>query len=184
LASALSLDLSDLKPQIDDFVFIADTLQSLGHDYQIDIASVRGFEYYTGVLFQLFIGDEKVGGGGRYDALIPAMSGQNTPASGFALYLDLLMRIIEPSALSCSPARRVLVRMDADATKPGFEIAKRIRESGFTVKLHLGGKGPTDTTWKLEVRSQAPQFVLNNLVTNKKDELQSPEEVIEKLERS
>ena len=85
---ASALDLPELKPQIDDFVFIADALQSLGYDYQIDIASVRGFEYYTGVIFQLFVNDEKVGGGGRYDALIPAMGGRHTPASGFALYLD------------------------------------------------------------------------------------------------
>ena len=93
IASSLSLDLSELKPQIDDFVFIADSLRSLGYEYQIDVASVRGFEYYTGMIFQLFVDDEKVGGGGRYDALIPAMSGKNIPASGFGLYLDLLMEL-------------------------------------------------------------------------------------------
>ena len=183
LASSLALDLSGLEPQIDDFVFIADTLQSLGHRYQIDIASVRGFEYYTGVISQFFINDEKIGGGGRYDALIPAMSGQDTPASGFALYPDLLMKLIEPSALPRSSMPRVLVKMDPDAVRLGFDAAGILRKAGFIVKLHLGGKGPADIFWRLDVRSQTPRFVLNNLSIPEKYEFNSPEEIVEKLQQ-
>jgi histidyl-tRNA synthetase len=173
IASALSLDLSELKPQINDFVFIADTLQALGYDYEIDIASVRGFEYYTGMIFQLFINDEKVGGGGRYDALIPAMSGKNTPASGFALYHDLLMKLVNPGMLGRPPMPKVLVKMDEDASKIGFAIADLLREVGYIVKLHLGGKGPTDTAWTLEVHNESPHFELTKMGTNKKFELKS-----------
>ena len=117
------------------------TLRSLGYEYQIDIASVRGFEYYTGVIFQLFVNDEKVGGGGRYDALIPAMSGKNIPASGFGLYLDLLMNLIKPEKMLPAPLPKILVKMDTDAAKAGFAIADRLRETGYIVKLHLGGHG-------------------------------------------
>ncbi len=138
--------------------YIADTLQSLGYEYQIDIASVRGFEYYTGMIFQLFVNDEKVGGGGRYDALIPAMGGKNTPASGFALYLDLLMKLVKTETLAPAPLPKILVKMDADASKMGFAMADLLREAGYIVKLHLGGKGPTDIAWKLDVHNQAPRF--------------------------
>jgi histidyl-tRNA synthetase len=183
LAAALALDLPELKPQIDDLVFIADTLQSLGHTYQIDIASVRGFEYYTGVIFQLFINDEKVGGGGRYDDLITSMGGKPTPASGFALYLDLLMKLVTNGRLNDRSCSKVLVKMDADAANLGFGIADIIREAGYTVKLHLGGKGPADTNWKLEVHNKAP-LVLTDLAKKKKYELQSSEDMLEKLERA
>ncbi len=182
MASSLALDLSELKPQMDELAYIADTLRSLGYDYQIDVASVRGFEYYTGMIFQLFINDEKVGGGGRYDALIPAMSGKNVPASGFGLYLDLLMELIAPRKLSSERLPKVLVKTDKDNTSAGFAIAARLRESGYVVKLYLGGRGPVDTPWKLEVQKQAPRFVLTDTTKKTSYNLQTPQEVLEKLE--
>jgi histidyl-tRNA synthetase len=181
LAASLALDMPELKPQIDDFVFIADSLQSLGLRYQIDIASVRGFEYYTGVIFQMLIGDERIGGGGRYDALIPAMGGKNTPASGFALYLDLLFKLManpEPN-----PLPKVALRMDADATKYGFKLADLMREAGYTVKMYFGGKGPADVAWELQVKRSAPHLTLIDVVNNKKQELQSYKELLDKLGR-
>ena len=77
--------LPEFIPVLDNFIGVVDLLTAMGLKYRIDIASGRGFEYYTGMIFQLFEGDTKLGGGGRYDALIPLMGGKNTPASGFAL---------------------------------------------------------------------------------------------------
>jgi histidyl-tRNA synthetase len=182
-ASSLASDLPELKPQIDDLVFIADTLQSLGYDYQIDIASVHGFEYYSGVIFQLMVDGEKVGGGGRYDGLIPAMGGSNTPASGFALYLELLMKLIDTVDLAPNPAAKIMLKMDADSARLGFGMADLMREAGYIVKLHLGGKGPADVGWKLEVHQEPPRFVLTDVAANEEFELQSSEEVLEKLQR-
>jgi histidyl-tRNA synthetase len=181
LAAALMLDIPGLKPQIDDLVFIADTLQSLGRNYQIDIASVRGFEYYSGVIFQLFINDEKVGGGGRYDELITSMGGKPTPASGFALYLDLLMKLVNNGKLNERSQPKVLVKMDTDANAQGFAAADLLRKKGFMVKLHLGGKGPADMDWKLEVHSKDPLLVLTDLANNKKYEFKTSEDVLRKL---
>ncbi|MDP2917448.1 MAG: ATP phosphoribosyltransferase regulatory subunit, partial [Dehalococcoidia bacterium] len=112
---ATLLDFPELKPQVDDFLKIASMLESLGYDYRIDMASARGFEYYTGVIFQLFCGEEKIGGGGRYDALIPSMGGKKTPASGFALYLDPLMNLIKEETLN--QPQRILVRVEPEALK-------------------------------------------------------------------
>jgi histidyl-tRNA synthetase len=184
LAAAMALDIPELKPQIDDLVFIADTLQSLGINFQIDIASVRGFEYYSGVIFQLFVDDEKVGGGGRYDELITAMGGKATPASGFALYVDLLMKLLSDARLIDQTPARILLKMDADAAKSGFGLAESLREAGYTVKLHLGGKGPSDVDWKLEVHKKAPLIVLTDLSNNNKHELQTSKDVLVKLERT
>jgi histidyl-tRNA synthetase len=180
---AATLDLPELKPQIDDFVFIADALQSLGLDYRIDIASVRGFEYYTGVIFQLFVNDEKIGGGGRYDALIPSMGGQNTQASGVALYLDRLMQIVDPAILEVKPVTKILLKMDSSNLKIGFAVADLLRDSGYTVKLHLGGQGPADINWKLEVQNETPRFVLTDVGHAKMYEFNSPEEVLDRLKR-
>jgi histidyl-tRNA synthetase len=181
LASSLVLDLPELKPQIDDFVYIADTLQSLGYSYQIDISSVRGFEYYTGMNFQLFMNNEKVGGGGRYDALIPAMGGKNTPASGFALYLDLLMKRVKLERISPAPTPKILVKMESGASVSGFDAADSLRKAGYIVKLHLGGKGPSDVVWRLDVRNVEPRLILTNLPRRKELKLQTIDEVLEIL---
>lgn len=181
LVSSAGMDLSELKPQIDDFVFIADTLQSLDIKYEIDIASVRGFEYYTGVIFQIFVNGEKVGGGGRYDDLIPAMGGKPTSASGFALYLDKLMQLIQPRDLSLPHLPKIALKMDIDASKLGFATAKLLREAGFTTKLYLGGKGPDDADWRLEISQKAPSFSLTDVPGKKKYELKSTQEVLDKL---
>jgi histidyl-tRNA synthetase len=183
LASYFTGDLTELQPLIDNFVFIADTLQQLGCPYQIDIASVRGFEYYTGVIFQLLINEEKVGGGGRYDALIPATEGKATPASGFALYMDPLMNLVKSEQINPMTTPKIMVKVDEDAAGLGFAVAELLRNTGYIVKLHLGGKGPTDTLWKLEVHGKPPLFVLTDLPRNKHYELQSSEDVLERLER-
>ncbi len=183
LAAAMTLDLPELKPQIDDLVFITDTLQSLGHSFRIDIASVRGFEYYTGAIFQLFINDEKVGGGGRYDDLITAMGGKPTPASGFALYLDLLIKLINSDQLKGPAAAKVLVKMDQDAAGMGFGMARLMRDAGYTVKSHLGGQGPADVEWKLEVHHAEPMMILTDLKRNKKYEMKTSGEVLDQLGR-
>jgi histidyl-tRNA synthetase len=171
-------DLPELKPAIDDFINIARLLESLGGDYQIDIASGRGFEYYTGIIFQIFQDGDKIGGGGRYDALIPLMGGKDTPASGFALYLDHLMKLVKPEALAKGKAPRILVRAEAEAVKDGFSTASRLREAGYRAEMELGGQKEADFNWRLEVRNKPPLFILTDQAKRQKFEAKTADEVL------
>ncbi len=171
-------DLPELESPLDDFINIVDLLEALGCDYQIDLASGRGFEYYTGVMFQLFMGEENIGGGGRYDALIPLMGGKDIPASGFALYLDRLMSLVKPGPLAKPLAQRVLIRVEPEAMKEGFSMAGCLREAGYVAELYLGGQGPADIRWTLDVQNKAPLFVLTDQVKHKKFEGQTVTEAL------
>jgi histidyl-tRNA synthetase len=171
-------DMPELESAMDDFINIVDMVEGLGYDYRIDIASGRGFEYYTGVIFQLFIGGEKVGGGGRYDALIPVLGGRDIPASGFALYLDRLMNLITPQTLAGAPAQRILVRAEPLVIKEGLRVARILREAGYVAQLDLGAQEPADLRWKLDVRGKAPTFVLTDLVKSAKFELPTAGEIL------
>ena len=171
-------NLPELSPQVDNFVNIIELLETLDCSYHIDIASGRGFEYYTGVMFQLFIGEEKIGGGGRYDALIPLMGGRDIPASGLALYLDRLMNLTKPEALAQPSAQRILIRVESGATKDGFSIASHLREAGYVAELDLGGQQVADLRWTLDVQSKAPIFVLSDQVNNTRFEAQTADEVL------
>ena len=183
LQALLNDYLPELKPHIDDFINIVDLLEALGCNYQIDIASGRGFEYYTGVIFQFFKDEEKVGGGGRYDALIPLMGGGNIPASGFALYLDRLMNSVKLEL----PAnfQGILIRAEpneVEVLKEGFNIASNLREAGYVAELDLGRRKSTDFRWLLDV-SREPPIILTDQVKQKRFELKTINEVLKLLRK-
>ena len=100
----------------------------LGDVLRVDLGEVRGFEYYTGMLFRVLADGpgEALGGGGRYDDLL-ARFGAPMPAAGFALDLDHL-----------AWARRVAGCVDDVATRtlvvgPGArELAAALRARGLT----------------------------------------------------
>ncbi len=56
----------------------------------VEPAFARGLEYYTGMIFEIYIPqlDIALGGGGRYDRLIELFGGEPTPAVGVAHGID------------------------------------------------------------------------------------------------
>jgi histidyl-tRNA synthetase len=182
LKALLATDLAGLQPGIDDLVNVAELLEALGVDYQIDLASVRGFEYYTGAIFQLFKGKDKIGGGGRYDALIPLMGGKDTPASGVALYLDRLMELVRPEALAKAKAPAILVRARPEAAKEGFSLVARLHEAGYRAEFNLGTQAASGFDWTLDVQTKTPRFILTDRA-KKKFEAQTIREVLKLLKR-
>jgi len=185
LRALLAQNLPEISHHLDDFLQTVALLEALGCSYQIDIASGAGFEYYTGMIFQLFVGGEKIGGGGRYDALIPAMGGGDVPASGFALYLDSLMGLVKPGVTAAPAPQRVMVRAPsgrADATKEAFGIAGSLREAGYIAELDLSGQEPAGARWIVDVQSQAPHFTVIDKVKSSRIEVPAAGEVLRLLE--
>ncbi|MFC2051424.1 ATP phosphoribosyltransferase regulatory subunit [Chloroflexota bacterium] len=181
MKALLNQDLPELGPSLENFISVVNLLEAVGVNYQIDMTSGRGFEYYTGVMFQLFTGEEHIGGGGRYDALIPLMGGQDIPASGFALYLDHLMRLVRPESLAKPLAQRILIKAEPrqpEAVRQSFNIAGRIHDAGWVAEVHLGGQEPANVRWRLDVQGKEPFFVLTDCLNHKKFEAQTTDEVL------
>jgi len=181
LKSLFNRDLPEFEPALDNFAEIADLLETLGYGYQIDIASGRGFEYYTGVMFSVFSGEERVAGGGRYDDLIPLMGGGQVPASGFALYADRLMDLIAPAALDGQLPERVLIASSdrrPEVVRESFRIARALRDAGYAAELDLGGRMPAGLKWTVDVRAQAPRFVVTDLSGKTKSEAGTADDVL------
>jgi histidyl-tRNA synthetase len=175
--------LPEFEPYLNNFVEVVGIMDNLGVKYQIDIASGAGFEYYTGIIFQLYSGREKIGGGGRYDDLIPAMGGGDIPASGFALYIDRLMSLVEPGALRKPAGQSVLVRPKGDeAMKAAFGVANRLRDAGYTAALDLGNAGAADVRWLLDIQGKTPRYVLRDAVKSGQTEAQTPDEILAIIE--
>jgi ATP phosphoribosyltransferase regulatory subunit len=77
---------------------VADILEKLGlgRSVRFDLGEVRGFEYYTGLVFEMHAEGSglELGGGGRYDSLLGRF-GREMPAIGFSLSLDRLAELLD-----------------------------------------------------------------------------------------
>jgi ATP phosphoribosyltransferase regulatory subunit len=104
----------------------------LAQHLTIDLGEIRGFNYYSGILFRAYVRDLgfEVASGGRYDGL-PGAFGEDLPAVGFSFSLDRLQQIVTPT-LNVPDVDTTPIDVDK-----GFEKALQLRRSGKAVKLCL-----------------------------------------------
>ncbi|MCL1806646.1 MAG: histidine--tRNA ligase [Oscillospiraceae bacterium] len=93
----------NLCPGCADFAARLDVLLTAsGIPFVRDPRIVRGFDYYTGTVFEFIshqIGAQgTICGGGRYDGLVEELGGQPTPALGFGMGLERLLLAQEAMA--------------------------------------------------------------------------------------
>ena len=96
----------------------------------IDLGEVRGFDYYSGILFRAYVpglGFE-VASGGRYDGL-PAQFGHDTPAVGFSFTLERLEQVVNGRLPDSEPNP---IRV---SDQNSFNEAVRLRREGRVVRL-------------------------------------------------
>jgi histidyl-tRNA synthetase len=179
----LGHDLAELREPLDDFERDAGMQDSVGTRYEIDIASGRGFEYYTGLIFQIWSHGQMVAGGGRYDALIPLLGGHRTPASGFALYVDKVMSLTDQGAAGRHAADKVIIRtpvVEANA-KEAFETVAALHAAGFAAEVSLVSPPETAAKWALDIHDTGWHFSLWDLGQGNHYEMASVDEVVARL---
>lgn len=113
-------------------------------EYKINPQIVRGLDYYTKTVFEFVsnsIGAQgTVCGGGRYDGLVEELGGQHTASLGFAMGLERLMLLMEAQGCEFPQAEKpdlFIVALGEKATLKAVEIAKDMREEGFSALLDL-----------------------------------------------
>ncbi len=142
---ALAASLPELAAPLEELEAIAGALEALGTPCRVQAALARSFEYYSGPVFRFLVGDEDVGGGGRYDELLGLMGAAPGSASGFALEASALARRL-PSADADSDAA-VLVRPAGEAPSAlaaAVRVAQGLRERGLTCRLVAGNDESAD----------------------------------------
>lgn len=113
-------------------------------EYKINPQIVRGLDYYTKTVFEFVsnsIGAQgTVCGGGRYDGLVEELGDQHTASLGFAMGLERLMLLMEAQGCEFPQAEKpdlFIVALGEKATLKAVEIAKDMREEGFSALLDL-----------------------------------------------
>ncbi|GGC08325.1 histidine--tRNA ligase [Novosphingobium endophyticum] len=137
---------TEAAPKIDDFLSgeaqdffgaVTQGLEAASVDYVRAPALVRGLDYYRHTAFE-FVTDRlgaqgTVLGGGRYDGLMEALGGPETPAVGWAAGIERLAMLV--GARNDTPLD-VAIAVEADELlNAAIRAAAELRRAGFSVEL-------------------------------------------------
>ncbi|HEY5504018.1 MAG TPA: His/Gly/Thr/Pro-type tRNA ligase C-terminal domain-containing protein, partial [Sedimentisphaerales bacterium] len=111
----------------------------------VEPAFARGLEYYTGMIFEIYVPglDIALGGGGRYDKLIEAFGGEPTPAVGCAHGIDRVAIALQTqkTILAAKKEKKVAVLPITETMKSeALKIAQQLRAAGVTVEFEVMGR--------------------------------------------
>lgn len=117
--------------------------------YVLDPYLVRGLDYYTKTVFEVFPTNSKegidvdlaLGGGGRYDKLVKMIGGKETPACGAAMGVERiisLMKLQEISVLEKEDIKVFLAQLGDLAKRKSLKIMEDFRKSNIRIGESFG----------------------------------------------
>ena len=125
---------------LEEFVQTVDLLKAYGVNFTIDFEIVRGLEYYSGTVFEVYAeglgAQRQICGGGTYE-LASLFGGKETSSTGFGLGFDRIMEIVQ---MNSSRPRPVFMAFTPDVKREAARIASRLRES-VPVVMDVMGRG-------------------------------------------
>lgn len=103
---------------------------------KFDVSLVRGLDYYTGPLFEVYLGEKfGCGGGGRYDRLIQDVGGPATPATGISLGISRIVEVMRERGmfdkLQAGRAKVFLANVDDESFAYALKMAAKLRRKGI-----------------------------------------------------
>ncbi|RJQ14573.1 histidine--tRNA ligase [Candidatus Parcubacteria bacterium] len=124
--------------------------------YMLNPHLVRGLDYYTKTVFQLYAEESleilsgnsnshknplELGGGGRYDMLAQQLGGKNTPALGFAMGIERIISLMRKNNIKVSELKKpevFLVQLGELGRKKSLTLFEKLREGGIDVVESFG----------------------------------------------
>jgi histidyl-tRNA synthetase len=128
------------------FARVKEMLGALDVPFHEDPYLVRGLDYYTRTVFEIYVGDHgaqsALCGGGRYDDLIGQCGGPETPAIGFSAGLERIVAALPPAEPTESGGGHVsyyVVCVGDGAETRSLRAARVLREVDAT-QVDLSGR--------------------------------------------
>jgi len=204
LLNVLSIkDLTDLpaeiksNPSVGELEAMLVRLTDAGmSNVEFDITLMRGFDYYTDVVFEIFDNDPEnnrsMMGGGRYDGLVSLFGVEPVPTVGFGLGDVTLQNFLEGHRLLPELTTETDVWVAPVGDVQVSKIAGELRANGVNVAIGAAGKKLGDQFKSAEKKGivnvliigenelQQNKFTLKNLETGDEAKL-GLEQVVAKL---
>jgi histidyl-tRNA synthetase len=117
------------------FARVCDALAAVSVPYQKDPYLVRGLDYYTRTVFEVYHGEHgaqsALCGGGRYDNLVRDCGGPDTPATGFSVGLERVVAALPEAEAKAADVDALIgfyvVCVGEAAAARGLAVARELR---------------------------------------------------------
>ncbi len=142
-----TLEVTARGPQVADFLTEAATehfdrvragLDSLAISYRVEPRLVRGLDYYSHTLFEfqseaLQSAQNALGGGGRYNGLVKALGGPETPGVGFAMGIERILLACDAEQTFDAPdSSPVAFVVDVTGGEQARDLTFELRDLGIS----------------------------------------------------
>jgi histidyl-tRNA synthetase len=139
------LDTSKLQSW-DELKQLFSSLENRGAaNIRINFGIVRGLDYYSGMVFEVFDKNSKLGalaGGGRYDSLTKAFGREDIGAAGVAGGVERIMLTMQEQGIvpETKQTRISVLYINEDMQKVAMSIASLLRLNNIPTDIDLSGK--------------------------------------------
>lgn len=157
------------------FARVQQLLAAASVPFVVDGALVRGFDYYTGVVWEVTAGglgaQNAIGGGGRYDNLVETLGGKPTPGVGFGSGIERLLIALEAQGVALPQDRKPLAWLvsHGDAARDfNWKLMHKLRAAGIPSDMDASGRS-VKAQFKLADRASAAWCIVvgeSELATN------------------
>ncbi|NOZ57807.1 MAG: histidine--tRNA ligase, partial [Calditrichaeota bacterium] len=122
-------------------------LDNAGIEYDINPRLVRGLDYYTKTVFEVWVqgigSQNALCGGGRYDGLIEELGGPPTPGIGFGSGIERLVLTLQEQGIEVPPAPKpdvLLVHLGSEAKAEAVRLVSELRHKAVPALVTYGQK--------------------------------------------
>ncbi|MFB6213334.1 MAG: histidine--tRNA ligase [Candidatus Nanohaloarchaea archaeon] len=139
---------AEAEDSVDRMEELGEMLRSYGVEdmCKLDLSIVRGFAYYTGLVFEAFDAERELRalfGGGRYDTLVGLFGDREVPAVGFGFGYSTTMELLRKE--DRYPLREVetdvyVLSASRSVYSTALDYARKLREKGLSVETDLAGR--------------------------------------------
>lgn len=153
------------EQSVRDLSELFEYLQEAGvENVQFDITLMRGLDYYTGMVFEVFDlhpdNNRAMFGGGRYDGLVGLFGAESLPTVGFAPGLTTTELFLRTHNLlpALRPATDICVIAVDDSMPSALDVARQLRSEGVSVEVDITDR-KLDRKVKAAIKKDVPYLV-------------------------
>lgn len=139
--------IDDSLAAVDELNEILINIEAFGfEDYTVKLSIARGLDYYTGLVFEVYVPDlgaeKQITGGGTYN-LMGLFDAQEVESTGFAFGFDRIMEAYNRQEIEIpqdSTTRTLIVPLKTDFRGDAIKLAQKLRQNDIITDVDLKGR--------------------------------------------
>jgi len=150
IAARIADCVSDCEKSVEAATNLKEILELIAESgYEIemtlDAGFARGLEYYTGMIFEIYVPDINIalGGGGRYDRLVELFGGESTPAVGVAHGIDRIMLAMQSQKTTTKTRGEkmtIVIPVNEELRSEALRVSRMLWNAGIPTEVEVMGR--------------------------------------------